>query len=214
MGGLSERLRGETEALHRSAERSRFMGALLRGRMDRPAYCALLLNLHAVYAVLEPALMRHAQHPLIAPVFLPGLWRSAALAADLGALQGSSWAVAGELQSACLRYVQRLCEVDAAQPGLLLAHAYVRYLGDLSGGQMLRRIVADSMKLPPGIGVAFYDFGPPAETLALAQAFRDGLDAVVVDPALADALVAEAVLAFELHRSLFDELAVACSVSD
>jgi heme oxygenase (biliverdin-producing, ferredoxin) len=147
MGGLSERLRGETEALHRSAERSRFMGALLRGRMDRPAYCALLLNLHAVYAVLEPALMRHAQHPLIAPVFLPGLWRSAALAADLGALQGSSWAVAGELQSACLRYVQRLCEVDATQH-------------------------------------------------------------------LATAQVAEAVLAFELHRSLFDELAVACSVSD
>ena len=63
------------------------------------------------------------------------------------------------------------------------------------------------MKPLPGSGTAFYEFGAPADTLALTQAFRSGLDEVIADSAQADALVAEAVLAFELHRSLFDELA-------
>ena len=205
---LAEQLRRETHTLHRAAERSSFMATLLRGRMDRLSYSALLRNLHAIYAALEPALVHHARDPWIAPVFLPALWRSAALADDLRLLHGASWADAYALQPAAVRYLERLRALDVGpQPGLLLAHAYVRYLGDLSGGQSLRRIVAASLQLAHGDGTAFYDFGAPAETLTLTQAFRSGLDAVVVDGAAADALVAEAVLAFELHGRLFEELA-------
>jgi heme oxygenase (biliverdin-producing, ferredoxin) len=208
MSDLAERLRRETHTLHRAAERSRFMATLLRGRMDRHSYCALLRNLHAIYAVLEPALVRHARDPWIAPVFLPSLWRSAALADDLHALHGASWADAYALEPATLRYRERLSALDTGeQPGLLLAHAYVRYLGDLNGGQSLRRAVTDSLQLEHGIGTAFYDFGSGADTLALTQAFRSGLDALIVDVATADALVGEAVLAFELHGRLFEELA-------
>ena len=93
------------------------------------------------------------------------------------------------------------------QPDLLVAHAYVRYLGDLSGGQMLARIVRESLALGSGPGVAFYDFGHPEEVARLKQAFRDGLDAVPADEATMNAIVAEARLAFESHRRLFDELA-------
>jgi heme oxygenase (biliverdin-producing, ferredoxin) len=206
---LPERLRRETHELHRSAERSQFMAALLRGRVGKPSYNALLRNLHAIYSALEPALERHRQHPWIAPIFLPALWRSAALADDLAALHGPSWADALELLPAGARYGERVRHLDAEQPGLLLAHAYVRCLGDLSGGQLLRRVVADTLQLTGGAGTAFYDFGTPSETLALSRAFRSGLDEVIADTAAADALVAEAVLAFELHRSLFDELAEA-----
>ncbi len=214
MPSLAERLKAETHSLHRAAERSTFMGVLLRGRMERPAYCDLLRNLHAVYAALEPALARHAHHPAIAPVLLPGLGRAPALADDLRVLHGDSWAEDFGLQPASTRYVNRLHAIDTAQPGLLLAHAYVRYLGDLSGGQLLRRIVADSLRPPAGSGIAFYQFGGPAATLALTQAFRAGLEKIVVDAAGVDALVAEARLAFELHRSLFDELAHAHRLAD
>jgi heme oxygenase (biliverdin-producing, ferredoxin) len=210
---LPERLRRETHELHRSAERSRFMAALLRGRVSRPPYSALLRNLHAIYSALEPALERHRQHPWIAPVILPALWRSAALAADLAELHGAGWADALVVLPAAERYCARVRQLDAAQPGLLLAHAYVRCLGDLSGGQLLRRIVAESLQLTGGVGTAFYDFGAPSETLALARAFRSGLDEVSVDAPAADSLVAEAVLAFELHHGLFDELAVAFNMT-
>lgn len=211
---LAERLKTETRALHTSAERSTFMGVLLRGRMERPAYCALLRNLHAIYAVLEPALGRHAQHPVIAPVFLPALWRGPALAHDLDVLHGPGWRDDLPLQSAASDYTCRLCELDAARPAWLLAHAYVRYLGDLSGGQMMGSIVARTLPAPDARAVAFYDFGDALRTRQLTQAFRAGLGSIVADAPLADELVHEARQAFELHRRLFDELANACNLAE
>lgn len=67
--GLAELLKTETRAVHSAAERSVFLAELLSGRMDRPAYCAFLRNLHAIYTVLEQSLERHAHHPMIVPIF-------------------------------------------------------------------------------------------------------------------------------------------------
>ena len=210
---LAERLRTETRELHTSAERSTLMSALLSGRMERPAYCAMLGNLHTIYAAMEPALERHALRPMIAPVFEPALVRRASLERDLQVLQGPAWADELALKPATLAYAERLRDLDVSQPDLLLAHAYVRYLGDLSGGQMLRSVVAKNPMLAGEAAVAFYDFGDAVATRELAQAFRSGLSAVSVvsqksaDDRLADALIEEARLAFELHRQLFEELA-------
>lgn len=204
---LSESLRIETRALHVQAERSAFMAVLLRGQMQRTSYCAMLRNLHAIYATLEPALQRQASHPQLAPLLLPRLWREPALREDLDLLHGVNWQGALALQPATLRYVARLEQLEREQPFLLAAHSYVRYLGDLSGGQMLSRIVRDSLQLRPDGGTAFYDFGDAAATADLKQAYREALAALPVDAAVQAALVAEARLAFELHRQLFDELA-------
>jgi heme oxygenase len=205
---LPERLKTETRALHAAAERSAFMALLLCGRMERPAYCSMLRNLHAIYAELEPAIVRHAVHPLIAPVYAKALFRAPALESDLMALHGPGWASDIALRPAAVDYVARLREIDATQPGLMLAHAYVRYLGDLSGGQMLRRIVAQSAALAGERGVAFYDFGDAAATRDQADAFRAGLATVTAEATQANALVGEAKLAFGLHQRLFEELAI------
>jgi len=204
---LADRLKTETRALHTAAERSTFMGELLRGRIGRSDYCALLRNLHAIYAALEPGLVRHASHALIAPVYAPALFRTAALSSDLTVLHGSQWTSEIAMQQAAIAYVARLHEVEATQPGLLLAHAYVRYLGDLSGGQMLRRIVGQSGALADERGLAFYDFGDASAARELAHVFRSGLASVPVDAVQTEALIAEAKLAFGLHQRLFDELA-------
>lgn len=206
---LAERLKSETRALHTEAERSVFMGVLLRGKMEQAAYCALLRNLHAIYAAMEPALARHAAHPVIAPVFAAPLARTQSIADDLEALHGPGWSEALTLQPSGALYVTRLQQIEAQEPELLLAHAYVRYLGDLSGGQMLSRIVARSMHLPAGQGTAFYDFGDDSETTRLTREFRDGLRAVAVGEIGVDAIVAEACSAFRRHQALFEELAVA-----
>ena len=211
---LAERLKSETRALHTAAERSTFMGVLLRGHMERTAYAALLRNLHAIYVVLEPALERHAQHPVIAAIYLPALWRTPALAHDLHLLHGAGWADALPLQPAARDYRDRVLELDASRPAPLLAHAYVRYLGDLSGGQMLRGIVAKTLLPEQATATAFYEFGDAARTHALTQAFRAGLAGIAVDAGEQDALVQEAQLAFQLHHRLFDELAEACSLAD
>ena len=201
--GLADRLRSETRALHAEAERSPFMAALLRGRMERPGYVALLRNLAAIYAVLEPALAHHASHPALAPMRLAALGRSEALRADIALLDFT--AEPAPLATTTGTYVSRLQELDSVRPDLLLAHAYVRYLGDLSGGQLLRRVVARSPALAGSRAIAFYDFGTDAQAAALAREFRAGLESAAV--ADAGEVVDEAVLSFRWHRRLFDELA-------
>lgn len=207
---LPESLKNETRTLHLQAERSAFMGRLLRGRMERPAYAALLRNLHAIYAALEPALRRHAKHPVIAPLVLPALFREPALRRDLERLQGPGWADALVLQPAAQDYVERLRMLDAQHPELLAAHSYVRYLGDLSGGQMLDRIVRDSLRLGTGsnVGADFYDFGDAQATSATRIAYRQALASLPVSAEDGAAIVAEARHAFELHGRLFEQLAM------
>ena len=180
------------------------MSALLRGRVDRAQYCVLLRNLHALYAALEAALDRRAAMPLVAPVRMPLLYRKAALAADLRVLHGAGWSelpVAAAMRS----YVARLEEIARTQPPLLAAHAYVRYMGDLSGGQILRDVVRRALDLQDGAGLAFYTFAG-GDGREIKEGFRAALDALPLDDALALEIVAEARDAFARHVVLFEEL--------
>ncbi len=206
--GLADALRHGTHALHADVERSAFMRSLLRGQMERAIYCLLLRNLHALYTSLETALETCRNHAVIAPLHEPRLFRTAALARDLDHLHGPGWASAIALQPACQAYLVHLQTLCAGQPELLVAHAYVRYLGDLSGGQQLKRIVARSLVLPAGLaGTAFYDFGDDAQTAALTAAFREGLARIPVGDRDIARIVAEAQDAFNRHRQLFEQLA-------
>lgn len=204
---LAARLRVATQDLHAAVERAGAMGSLLKGRLSRRGYLALLGNLHAIYHALEAGL---------APQALPDSWRSLArtdaLARDLDTLQGPGWRVGLALQPATQAYVTHLQGLAATRPALLAAHAYVRYLGDLNGGQVLARLVAKGLGLAPGTGLDFYDFGPPERVAALAGDFRQALNAWPRDTHEADALVDEARSAFVRHRELFEQLAADAGV--
>jgi heme oxygenase len=200
---LGTLLKTTTASLHRRVERSAFMSRLLRGQLDRAAYSALLHNLHALYAALEDALRAHAATPAVSPVVMPELFRCDALAADLQALGA---APAPPLARATRQYVARLGAISAADPGLLVAHAYVRYLGDLNGGQALRRVVARSLGLAGDSGTRFYDFGDSTTQQRLEQRFRAGLETAAAQQPQLQALADEAVDAFGRHEQLFEEL--------
>ena len=80
---------------------------------------------------------------------------------------------------------------DSADASLLLAHTYVRYLGDLSGGQIIRRRVAKAygVDVASGEGVKFYDFksldvSTPSKTdniKKIKEWFRAGMNSGVGD---------------------------------
>jgi heme oxygenase len=207
--GLGHQLKTATAVMHRRVERTAFMASLLRGQVDRQRYAGLLRNLQALYAALEEALARHAATPGVAPVVMPELFRSRAIAADLQVLAGDDAPAPAPLARATLQYVERLRELSAARPGLLVAHAYVRYLGDLNGGQALRRVVARSLGLAGSTGTLFYDFGDSTTQQRLVQRFRAGLETVAAQLKDTHALTDEALSAFERHEQLFEELAAA-----
>ena len=204
---LAARLREATRELHTEVERAGVMRSLLRGELDRAGYCALLRNLHALYEPLEQGLARHAGHPALAALVDPALFRSDGLAQDLSSLHGPHWADEIAVVPAASDYAAHLRDLDAAAPLHLAAHAYVRYLGDLSGGQVLASRVSRQLELASGIGVAFYDFGPSATVAAHAKSMRMALDQLAQDEDEAAALVDEACAAFVRHRQLFEALA-------
>jgi heme oxygenase len=205
--GLAQLLRDGTRALHTETERAGLMPALLRGTLPADRFHLLQRNLLALYDALEPALARHADHPMLAPLACGGLARCALLTEDLVALQGAHWPQTLPVQPAAQAYADRLHHLGDSQPEALVAHAYVRYLGDLSGGQALRRVVRQAYGLPGDTGQRFFDFGPPDQVAALAMAFRSALDALPIDDAGAQTLLAEACWAFRQHGQLFSELA-------
>jgi heme oxygenase (biliverdin-producing, ferredoxin) len=203
---LTERLRAATRALHVAAERAGVMPALLRGELARERYVLLLRNLHALYASLEQALTQQAAHPCIASLRLSGLERTGALAADLRALHGHAWPLL-PVADATLAYCGRLDLLARSTPERLAAHVYVRYLGDLSGGQLLRGIVMRSLGLADGRGVAFYAFGSDENVTELKVALKDGLDRMPCNEVEQAGIVEEARDSFARHVALFEELA-------
>jgi len=201
---LSRRLKEATRDLHQQAERSGVMAQLLRGRIDRRAYARLLRSLLEIYQALEDGCRRHARHPLLAELPLADLWRSEALRRDLDAL------VPDRIMptASALEYADRLALLASEDPALLAAHAYVRFLGDLHGGQILRTIVARALALRDGEGLAFYALGDESQVHARATALREALDRIgAADGIAARRIVTEACDAFERHIRMFEALA-------
>ncbi len=194
-GALLQRLKADTRALHARAERAGVMAALLSGKVTRHQYVALLANLQAIYGALEASL--EAQGTLTA---MPALARSAALAADLRGFE----AAPQTMVPATLEYVERLRAQSSADPHRLWAHVYVRYLGDLHGGQILSRLV--QKHFADVDGTSFYDFGDDANVHALRTDLRTQLAALSLGVVQADDVVAEAVWAFEAHCQIFEQI--------
>lgn len=205
--GLAQRLRDGTQTLHTTAERAGVMRAMLRGTLPAPVFWQMQRNLLLIYQALEDGLQQHTTHPLLAPLQLAPLARSALLQDDLLALAGPQWAEHLAVCPAATAYASRLQTLAAQQPTALAAHAYVRYLGDLAGGQALRRVAQRAYGLAGPAGTRFFDFGPPAQVAQHGLQLRQALDSLPLDAPAMQALVAEAQWAFAQHVQLFDELA-------
>lgn len=210
MTSLAERLKTSTRPIHLQVERSAFMQALFRGQLSRAGYCLFLRSLFEIYSALEEALRAHAQLPSLAPLVMPKLFRSEQLAADLGAMHGPNWRTELAITPEAAAYAAHLRALSQTQPELLGAHVYVRSLGDLSGGQILQKVISETLS---PVATSFYDFGPEHEVQLLAQTLRSGLKTVPLASELAEeAFVKEASASFERHRVLFGELAAAAGI--
>jgi heme oxygenase len=208
---LSARLRDATRDEHERTESSPFVVALMDGRLDRDAYAALLGQSYLFYSVLEEAGDRWRGDAVVGPFVSDALVRRDALAADLAFLSGPHWEANLAPLPATQRYTDRLRQVCFSSRSAFVAHHYTRYLGDLSGGQIIRSKLRTIYGLTTD-GVRFYIFDDIAKPKVFKDDYRALIDAVPWENGERTNLVAEANEAFRLNRGVFDDLGKALGV--
>jgi heme oxygenase (biliverdin-producing, ferredoxin) len=203
---LATKLREGTKKSHSMAENVGFVKCFLKGVVEKTSYRKLVTNLYFVYSAMEEEMEKLKDHPIVSKIYYPQLNRKNSLEEDLAYYYGSNWREQVAPSEAGKAYVARIREISANNPELLVAHSYTRYLGDLSGGQILKGIAQNAMKLDDGNGTAFYEFADISDEKAFKNTYRQAMNDLPVDEATADRIVDEANDAFKMNMGMFNEL--------
>lgn len=156
-----------TKENHTNAERQEFVKVLFSGNIDPKLYATYLYNQFPKYELLEVCAMQHG-------IFndLQELPRSKAIHEDFIELWGKDNSEKPPICAVTNDYMKYIMSIKN-DPKKLMAHIYVRHMGDLSGGQMISKRV-------PGSG-NFYKFDADIEDLK--NRIRSKLDDTMADEA-------------------------------
>ena len=204
---LSTRLKEGTKKSHNAAENTKFVAGFLRGVLHPEEYRKLITDFYYVYETMEERI-QETKDPLASTLKQWGakLFRTAFLNRDLRYYYGPMYRSMMTPSEACKTYCYRLNEIAEKDPYLLIAHHYTRYIGDLSGGQILKGIAKKALNPPEGEGLHFYDFPMIDDAKAFKTDYRAVLDGLEVNEHQVNTLITEANYAFRLNMYIFDEL--------
>ena len=202
---LASMLREGTKKSHSMAENVGFVKCFLKGVVEKTSYRKLTANLYFVYTAMEEELQKHIEHPVVSKIRFAELDRKKSLEKDLAFFYGANWREQVRPSEAAQAYVARIRELSATRPELLVAHSYTRYLGDLSGGQILKGIAQNAMNLE-GQGTAFYEFEEIDDEKAYKNMYRATLNSLPIEQDTAEEIVDEANAAFGANMKMFQEL--------
>ena len=199
-------LKTETKKSHTAAENTKFVGSFLRGVVSKESYKQLVANFYFIYRAMEEEVDKLKEDPIISKIAYDELNRVNNLERDLRYFYGPNWRALITPSDACQQYVNRIREVADEDPELLIGHHYTRYLGDLSGGQILRGIAEKALNLPEGEGLYFYEFEKIEDKKEFKTKYRASLNELPISQSQANAIITEANYAFRLNMYMFDEL--------
>ncbi|WP_371549948.1 biliverdin-producing heme oxygenase [Streptomyces sp. NBC_00554] len=204
---FSTLIRTASHEQHTEAETSTFMSDLLGGRLGVEAYARYTEQLWFVYEALEADADKLASDPLAGAFIQHELMRRTALEADLAHLRGPDWHTTLTALPATQAYAARVAECARTWPGGYIAHHYTRYLGDLSGGQIIRGKAEQTWGFTrKGDGVRFYVFEDITNPAAFKRAYRELLDGIHADDLEKQRIVTECKRAFALNTAVFQAL--------
>lgn len=201
-------LRTRSSSAHSGSESAGFMSDLMSGEGTREDYVALVAQHWFIYEALERAAERMRRDPVASAFVSDRLTRLPALEADLEFLIGPDWREKIAPLPTTQRYVDRITLVGTTWAGGFVAHHYTRYLGDLSGGQFIGRLMARRFGFQTN-GIGFYVFDDIADAGAFKERYRAELDAAPWDAAEQERVIDEVLLAYRMNTEVFEDLAAA-----
>lgn len=202
---FAAQLKSSTRTEHDAAEHSSFIQDLMEGKLTAEDYVRLLAQYQPLYGALEKACAAWRSEPSVQQLLDPALDRSEAIRNDLAGLTEYLGIEMPDLTNAVTLYTQRIHEVGALQtPERLIAHHYLRYLGDLSGGQAIGALVARHYNIPSEL-LTMWKFPTIDKPKIYKDTYRIHLDHFA-QQANQEEIIDEARLGFALNRNLFVEL--------
>lgn len=173
------KLKELTAEVHKNAERQAFVIEIFKGKVEPKRYAEFLYNQHAIYDILEATAMMHG-------LFndMPTVRRAPNIMEDFNELWGTD--EKPELKLSTKKYMDHIFKIRE-DIDKVMAHVYVRHMGDLSGGQILKKKVPGSGKL--------YQFDDDVQ--AIKEKIRSKCK---------DSMADEAKICFEYATELFKEM--------
>ena len=205
---LAGQLREGTKKSHTMAENTGFVACFLKGVVEKTSYRKLISDLYFVYQAMEEEIERlvQADHPVIKPIGFKELFRKQTLENDLNFYYGDNWKNEITISNSAQSYVNRIRLVAKETPELLVGHHYTRYIGDLSGGQILKKIAKKALNLEGNNGLNFYDFKMIEDEKKFKESYSNVLNSLPIDQKVADQIIEEANEAFTYNMNMFKEL--------
>ena len=205
---LATQLREGTKKAHTMAENTGFVSCFLKGVVDKSTYRQLVADLYFVYTAMEEEITKLSAdgHPVVSLIAYPELHRRESLEKDLNFYFGSNWFTSLQPTRSAKAYVERIHQVAKESPELLVGHHYTRYIGDLSGGQILKNIAQKAMNLPEQDGLRFYEFDLIMDQKAFKKQYSATLDSLPINQTTANLIIEEANEAFKWNMEIFKEL--------
>lgn len=207
-GSFSYRIRTATWGDHSDSEGSSVMEDIMRMRATREEYTELVVQHFYMYEALEEAARALVGDPRYAALHPEAVVRERALEEDLEFLVGENWRQTIKPVPATVAYAARIREVaaDGWLPGVI-AHHYTRYLGDLSGGQMIAKRVKKQFGYERA-GIAFYDFTELGDHAEFKQGYRAVLNELgaTLDETEQQRMVDEVRAAYRFNSQVFVEM--------
>ena len=197
---LALQLKEGTKVSHSAAENTKFVSSFLKGVVSRDNYKQLTANFYYVYRAMEEEIEKLDDFPLHDKL----LNRTNKLEQDLRYYYGVMWRDKIKPSQSTKNYVKRIQVIAQQTPYLLVAHHYTRYMGDLSGGQILASITKKALNLTTE-GLKFYEFDIP-NMKEYKDKYRQTLNDLNMSEVQTSMLIDEANYAFKLNMLLFDEL--------
>ena len=205
---LAGQLREGTKKSHTMAENTGFIACFLKGVVEKTSYRKLISDLYFVYKAMEEEIERLVKedHPVIKHIGFHELFRRKTLEKDLLFYYGKNWINEITISDSAQSYVNRIKDVANQSPELLVGHHYTRYIGDLSGGQILKKIAKKALNLNGDEGLNFYEFQLIKDEKLFKKSYSETLNKLPIDQNIADKIIDEANQAFTYNMNMFKEL--------
>ena len=168
-----------TREKHKQAESSDFVQYMFTGKITETDYVIYLQQMWHIYSVLESCATSHGLFDGV-----DDLRRTHKISLDLNEFEVS----VGQPYASTKKYMDHLIKLYNTDPDKLMAHIYVRHMGDLYGGKIISKMV-------PGSGYS-YSFEYRKEMVEY------------INLKLTLELLPEAILGFDYCIGLFDELKI------